>query len=63
MVTNLIRLFLLPILLVINNFIYHGDSSSIKDYIIVFCVAFFLNWIADKTIVSWAIKKGKENKK
>jgi hypothetical protein len=50
---------------VINNYIYHSETSNFKDYIVVFCVAFFLNWIADKTIVSWAIKKGKarENKK
>lgn len=63
-----VRLFFIPIGITLSHIFFDDSIHSFQDYIIIFCVAFTLNWFFDKTIVQNAINRGqkltkeKENK-
>jgi len=59
----LIRNFILPILLTLTSFFILKEISTFKEGVIYFCVAFFINFILDKTLMQWSINQGKKFKK
>lgn len=63
-----VRLFIVPIGSTLSFYFFTDNINSFKSALTFFSVTFFLNWLADKTIISWSIKRGqrltkeKENK-
>jgi hypothetical protein len=52
------RLFLIPIILTINELFFGNESFNFSELFMSFCFFFTLNWFFDKTVVEWSIKRG-----
>lgn len=54
-----VRLFIIPLSITIGSFLF-SNITEVKSLINTFCVAFTLNWFADKTIIEWSIRRGQK---
>jgi hypothetical protein len=55
-----LRKFASPLVVIVSIYFSTDLLNGFWKLLLFFSLAFFLNWIADKTIVQWSINNGKK---
>ncbi len=54
-----VKLFIVPLSITLSELLFSNNHDT-KNLFTIFCIAFTLNWLVDKTIIQWCINRGQK---